>query len=188
MTLNAAFPANYTIEPIDLPSSGVDYEIGPTSSNHMTPYQITVDEASSYTLGVYSNEPIYSVITEVIATPDPWSLCIIERGTPYIGDVRQPQSFAEIVDAHNDVVAVKAIVSHEILLFVMLLDMLALDTSGVRWNTERIALNGISIERTTGDWVNCRPQSTIECGTFDVNLLTGEIRRDKDNQSTTQML
>jgi hypothetical protein len=187
MTLNTAFPANYTVELIDLPSSGVDYEIGPTDLGYMTPYCITVDKASSYTLGIYSDEPIYPVITGLFATPDPWLLCIIERGTPYIGDVRQPQSFTEIVAAHNDVVAVKPIVSHEVLLFVTLLDMLALDATGVRWNTKRIALDGITIEGTTNDWVNCRPQSAMEYGTFDVNLLTGEIRRDEENQRATRL-
>ena len=66
--------------------------------------------------------------------------------------------------------------------------MLALDSTGVRWKTKRIALDGITIEGITGDWANCRPQSEMEYGTFDINLLTGEIRRSKDNKRVLRLL
>ena len=188
MTLSTTFPANYTIEPIDLPSSGVDYEIGPTGLDYMTPYRIRVDETLSYTLGIHSSDPSPGLVTDIVTAPNPWQLCIVEQGDLYVCDVRYPQSFAKIDELYDGIVAIKPIVDQDIILFITHIGMLALDSTGVRWKTGRIALDGITVEGITDDWVNCRPQSEMEYGTFDINLLTGEIRRSEDNKRVLRLL
>ena len=188
MTLNTIFPVIYTIESIDLPSSGVDYEVGPTGLDYMTPYRITVDETLSYTLGIHSSDTSPGLVTDIITAPNPWQLCIIEQGDLYVCDVRYPQSFAKIDELYDGIVSIKPIVDQGIILFITHIGMLALDSTGVRWKTERIALDGITVEGITDDWVNCRPQSEMEYGTFDVNLLTGEIQRSEDNKRVLRLL
>ena len=118
MTLNTIFPVIYTIESIDLPSSGVDYEVGPTGLDYMTPYRITVDETLSYTLGIHSSDTSPGLVTDIITAPNPWQLCIIEQGDLYVCDVRYPQSFAKIDELYDGIVAIKPIVDQGIILFI----------------------------------------------------------------------
>lgn len=145
LQLEAAFPCEFWAEEIDLPTSGWDFEAGREYGAFVTVIQVTVPEVS-YTLGVHSPEPGLRVVDSLFATPDPWTLCVVARGTAYLGDVRNPSSYYEVSEVRGSVIEVIPLPDVGILLLSTGEEIIAIDEKGVRWFTPRIAVDGIRVD------------------------------------------
>ncbi|MDO4901614.1 hypothetical protein [Actinomyces sp.] len=85
--------------------------------------------------------------------------CIVARGIPFLGDVRDPGSFVEVREARRCVVAARAFHDPPLLLLITDLNIVAIASAGVAWSTQRLALDGIDVSTTPRNgWLVCSPQ------------------------------
>ncbi|WP_136313023.1 hypothetical protein [Actinomyces procaprae] len=151
--------ARYRISAIDLPPEGPDHEIGSNLGAYMVTYLVEPDDAAAYTLGIHSARPGIRALTGVYATPKEWVACIISRGTPFLGDTRDPHSFVEIRQARRSVVDTRYIQDPRLLLLITDLNIVAVSAAGIAWSTGRLALDGIDVATTPRNgWLVCSPR------------------------------
>jgi len=79
-----------------------------------------------------------------LATPDPARACIVERGSAFIGDVRTGDGFETVVDA-EPIVQATALPSVGLLLLHTSWTLVAFDHAGLRWESDRLAIDGFQL-------------------------------------------
>ena len=102
MTLPPVFDSAYRAAYIDLPSGGNDYEVGGEYGCYQTSVGIFPGPGAEYSVGFHSPEPGVALMSALLPTPGRYQLCVIERGTTYVGDVREPLSFTELAETRGD--------------------------------------------------------------------------------------
>lgn len=129
----------------------------------------------SWTAAFAASEPGYRALTAVLGTPSPTGLCVIERGTAFLGEVLDPEGFA-VVDTVGPVVAAEELTGEGLLLLVTPWTITAVDQSGSRWTTERIAIDGLRLDESEGGWVRgVADPNDDEPHDFAVELSTGRV-------------
>lgn len=146
MKLDSHFPADYMVDVTDLPTCGPDFTIGGEYGSFHLPLRITPTNGADYVLAVGSPKPGIATLDALCTTPSADQLCVISRGTVYLGRASRPRSFREIREARASVVAVCPIVQAGLLLLVTEGEVLAIDAVGTRWRTRRIAADGLQIQ------------------------------------------
>ena len=92
-------------------------------------------------------DPGRRALTAWYGTASPHGLCMIERGTPFLGDVRHPEGF-EVSTTRGPVVAAEELVDDDLLLLLTPWAITALDGDGSRWTTPRLAIDGVRLDET----------------------------------------
>lgn len=122
-----------------------------------------------------AQDPGIRALTTLLGTPSPTGLCVIERGTAFLGDVLQPEGFA-VVETRGPVVGAEELVADGLLLLLTPWSVVAVDVDGMRWTTERVAIDGLRIDESDGGWVRgVADPNDDEPRDFAVELSSGRV-------------
>lgn len=120
-------------------------------------------------------DPGRRALTAFLGTPSPTGLCVVERGTAFLGDVLEPYGF-EVVVTPGPVVAAEELVAEAALLLVTPWAITAIGASGVQWTTPRIAVDGLRVDEASDGWLRgVADPDDDEPHDFAVDLATGQL-------------
>jgi hypothetical protein len=114
------------------------------------------------------------VVNSVCSCPDPDTVCAIVGGYSYVVKAADPTHWFRL--KQRPVVDVRAVPDLGLLVFVGFTEIAALDAQGVRWSSDRLSWEGISITAIKGEkllglgWDAIADQEVP----FDLDLLTGK--------------
>jgi len=128
----------------------------------------------SWTAAFRSEEPGLRALTGLVGTPSPSGLCVVERGTPFLGDVLDPGRFRAI-EVAGPVVAVEELRDEGVLLLLSPWTISAVHSEGVYWTTKRISIESLRVDEVIDGWVCGVADEGEEMRNFAVNLTTGEV-------------
>lgn len=172
---HSQFVAEYRAEVVDLPPAP-DYSFSaPGAGARAIVVGVEPWGKPPWTGTFAAPEPGCRTLTALLRTPSLTGLCVVERGTAFRGDVDRPHSF-EVVPTTGPVVASKALVDDATLLLLTPWAITAIEAAGVRWTTERLAIDGLQVGEASDGWVRvvADPDSD-EHRDVSVNVATGEI-------------
>jgi hypothetical protein len=120
-------------------------------------------------------DPGCRALTELLGTPSPTGLCVVERGTAFVGDVLEPEGF-EVIVTPGPVVAAEELVDEARLLLVTPWAITAVGRNGVQWTTPRIAVDGLRFDEASDGWLRgVADPDDDEPRDFAVDLSTGQV-------------
>lgn len=120
-------------------------------------------------------DPGRRALTALFGTPSETGLCVVERGTAFLGSVLEPDSF-EVVPTPGPVVAAEELVREAVLLLVTPWAITAVGASGVKWTTPRIAVDGLRADEVSEGWLRgVADPDDDEPHDFAVDLATGQL-------------
>ncbi|MCO7237731.1 hypothetical protein [Aeromicrobium sp. CnD17-E] len=121
-------------------------------------------------------DPGRPALSALLGTPDPAGLCIVERGTAFLGDVLEPASFG-VIATTRPVVSAEALPRERVLLLLSPWAITAIGERGVLWTTPRLAVDGIRLDEADGGWVRgVADPDDDEPRDVAVELATGRVR------------
>ncbi|MDO4258019.1 MAG: hypothetical protein Q4C87_00705 [Actinomycetaceae bacterium] len=132
------FPAHYHCEVADISPRAADYENTEHDGFDVSSFFIVPPEADPYTLAVHGEKGGWGGLDVVLTGPSPTQLCIVIGGILYIGDVNSPQSFTYIPASRNHIFEYAVSVEDRVIVFSTHTNLFAVDSSGVRWESEPI--------------------------------------------------
>lgn len=111
--------------------------------------------------------------TGVYSMPDPDKFCVVSRGVGYIVSSIYPSDWKEVKSI--PVIGVYPVKSKRILVFADYTELVAYDSTGIKWRTERLAYDGFKTTEVTEDYLkgsfwNIRNEAME---TFTIDLSTG---------------
>ena len=129
----------------------------------------------TWTAAFAGPDPGRRALTALLGTPRATGLCVVERGTAFLGDVREPAGF-EVVATPGPVVAAEELVAEGVLLLLTPWAITAVDVDGVRWTTPRSAVDGLRVDEASDGWLRgvADPEDD-EPRDFAVELATGQL-------------
>jgi hypothetical protein len=112
-------------------------------------------------------------VSGVYALPNTDKLCVVSRGAGYFVSANNPTDWGKVKSI--PVIDVRSVLSQGIVLFANYTELIAYDSSGVKWRTERLAFDSFEIVELTdnqlrGEYYDIRSEAKE---TFEVDLLTG---------------
>lgn len=114
-------------------------------------------------------------MSAILGTPSPTGVCVVERGTAFVGDVLVPSAI-EVVRTRGPVVGAEELVTDGLLLLLTPWAITAVDANGHRWTTGRVAIDGLRIDDVGGGQVRgVADPGDDEPRAFAVDLVTGEV-------------
>jgi hypothetical protein len=120
-------------------------------------------------------DPGRRTLSALLGTPSPTGLCVVERGTAFLGDVLEPDGFV-VVPTAGPVVAAEELTAESALLLVTPWAITAVGESGVLWTTPRVAIDGLRVDEASGGWVRgVADPDDDEPRDFAVDLATGQV-------------
>jgi len=120
-------------------------------------------------------DPGRRALTALLGTPRLTGLCVVERGTAFLGDVLDPEDF-EVVPTSGPVVTAEELPAESTLLLVTPWAITAIGAHGPLWTTQRIAIDGVRIDEASGGWVRgLADPDDDEPREFAVDLVTGRV-------------
>lgn len=120
-------------------------------------------------------EPGVRALTAVLGTPSSTGLCVIERGAAFIGDVLDPAGF-RLVETPGPVVGAEEVPAHGVLLLLTPWSIAAVDQSGHRWTSGRVAIDGLRVDEVGDGWLRgVADPDEEEPREFALDLATGEV-------------
>lgn len=141
------FSSDFECEIIDYPMGEPDYTFAaPGAGARATTVQVTPSEGTSWTGAFSAPDPGIRPHSAVVGTPHMSGLCVIERGTAFIGDVRRPQGFVHVP---TDGPVVQEVAANNMLLLVTPWSITAIGKHGIRWTTRRISVDGLRIDEVS---------------------------------------
>jgi hypothetical protein len=149
------FSAAYDAEVIEnWPSSEFNYEIESANKrDRMTAIQVTPEAGKPWTASVaVAADTLRSAITGLFPTPDPHLLCVVEGGTGFLVDVREPATYQEI---HSDgpITAATPVQRSGKLVLTTPWSIMAIDHNGISWRTSRLAIESLRIDEVDDGWL-----------------------------------
>ena len=170
------FPSEYSATIIELESREPDrWFTVPGAGSRAITVEIEPRDAPTWTAAFAGPEPGVRALTALLPTPSPTSLCVVERGTVYLGDVESPGTF-KWLSLSEPVVDVEALLREEVLLLQTPWSIVGIDRNGFRWKTERIAVDGLRIDGACDGWANgVADPDDVEPRDFRLNLSTGDV-------------
>lgn len=130
----------------------------------------------AWTAGFAGPDPGRRALTALLGTPSRTGLCIVERGTAFLGDVLEPDS-PDVVVTPGPVVEAMELVAEEMLLLVTPWTITGVGANGVRWTTPRIAVDSIHVDEVSDGWIKgVADPDDIEPRDFAVDLANGAFR------------
>jgi hypothetical protein len=114
------------------------------------------------------------VISSLCSCPDPDSLCAVVGGYAYVVRADDPQRWFRV--EQRPVVDLRALAQQGLLLFTGFTSISAVDRQGLKWTTERLSWEGVTVTEISGDklrglgWDAMADKEVP----FEVDLLTGK--------------
>lgn len=123
-----------------------------------------------FALGFESDQ----VINALYSCPDPDSLCAVVGGYAYVVKTTDPTSWFRV--EQRPVTDLRAVSERELLLFTGFTTITAVATAGLKWTTERLSWEGISITEIAGAKLRGLGWDALtdKQVPFEVDLLTGK--------------
>lgn len=106
------------------------------------------------------------------ATPDPYALCVVARGRAYVLNIEDPSTCS--VPGLDPVRQVAPAPEAEVLVLADFIRLAAVNRSGMRWESQRLCLDGLRIVEVTGNEIRCEGDYIEGPETFVVDAKTGE--------------
>jgi hypothetical protein len=83
-------------------------------------------------------------VNMICACPDPGSVCAVVGGYAYVVTAADPSQWFRI--EQKPVVALRVVEDHHLILFAGFTTITALGVSGIKWTTERLSWEGVSLD------------------------------------------
>lgn len=114
------------------------------------------------------------VVNAICSCPDPGSLCVVAGGYAYVVKAADPAQWFRI--EQRPVMDLRALPELRLLLFAGFTSISSLGAAGLRWTTERLSWEGVTITEITGDKLRGRGWDAVTDKEvpFEVDLLTGK--------------
>ncbi|HLW52159.1 MAG TPA: hypothetical protein VKW06_04885 [Candidatus Angelobacter sp.] len=115
-----------------------------------------------------------NAVNAICSCPDPDSFCAIVGGYAYVVRAPDPEKWFRV--EQRPVTALRILAGQKLILFAGFTSITALGSSGIRWTTERLSWEGISITEISGNRLRGLAWDAIsdEEVDFEVDLLTGK--------------
>lgn len=115
-------------------------------------------------------------VTRVLSMPDPEKLCVVARGAGYVVTAAKTDDW-EMVRA-IPIIDVRALPGAGLVVFANYTELLAFGKEGMKWQTKRIAWDGLKIvavgdQTIVGEYWDIREEAMQR---FEVDLATGAAR------------
>jgi hypothetical protein len=174
MGFQKPFPARYEVEILDLvPEDARTFGRERPSQGGDVIVAVRTDRMRWVGVARAGPPSLPKALFGVLSTPSPLHLCVVARGDAYLIDVLAPDRY-ELVDTAGPVVQAKAVPDEGVLLLVSPWTITALEEKGVRWRTDRLAIEGIRLDEVQGGWLaGVADPDDDEPRDFCVNLRTG---------------
>jgi len=123
-----------------------------------------------FALGFESDQ----VINALYSCPDPDSLCVVAGGYAYVVKVTDPASWFRV--EQRPVIDIRPVSELELLLFTGFTTISAVGRAGLKWTTERLSWDGISITEINGNKLQGLGWDALtdKQAPFEVDLQTGK--------------
>lgn len=170
------FASEFDVAVTDCPAASPDYAFSADGSlSRATAIAVAPRGKATWTAVFSAPEPGRRALTALLGTPSPTGLCVVERGTAFLGDVLQPESFGVVATA-GPVLAAEEVATEETLLLLTAWAITAVGAAEVRWTTRRIAVDGLRVDEASGGWVRgVADPDDDEPRDFAVDLATGRV-------------
>lgn len=181
LKLDFTFPRNYEVKLLDseppvhpmekLHHYPVELEEGDRAGAYL---RVVPREGAAWTgffaLGFESDQ----VVNAVCSCPDPDSLCAVAGGYAYVVKAADPAQWFRI--EQRPVMELRALLELRLLLFAGFTSISALGGEGLKWTTERLSWEGISITEISGEKLLGLGWDALadKEAPFAVDLLTGK--------------
>lgn len=176
MNQHQSFHREYDISVTDNLSAAPDYEFaGPNAGARSVFVTVAPWTESSWTATFASPDPGRRALSALLATPSPTGLCVVERGTAFLGDVRDPQRFTRL-PISGPVVSKMELPSENLLLLVTPRSISGIAASGLPWKTRRIAVDQIHVNGSVSGQAHgvADPGDDGSCD-FEIDLTNGQV-------------
>lgn len=165
----------YSAEFIEYSSSKPDFEFSSEgSSSRAIRVLVSPFGGATWVASFAAPDPGMRAISGLFSAPSPTELCVIERGTAFIGDVQYPKTFRE-VHTYGPVTSARNRASPSILLLLTPWSISCIDLNGVKWSTARIAIDGFRIDEIRSDKLVGLADPDDESREFSVDLASGSV-------------
>lgn len=172
---NDAFPAGYEVEVIDsAPDDALVFERPGSIGSGAVVAEVTPDGGRGWVGVARAGGPsVLGAVSGVFSTPVKTGLLLVGRGDAFLVDVDAPEHF-EVIGTGGPVVAVRPAVEEGLLLLASPWVITALAEDGVRWQTGRLAIEGIRLDEIqAGRLAGVADPDDDEPRDFVVDLRTG---------------
>ncbi|MGH3117440.1 MAG: hypothetical protein ACRDQ2_10080 [Gaiellales bacterium] len=170
-----AFPAGYEVVVIESAPDDA-FVFGRPGSIHSgeVVVEVTTDGGRCWVGAARAGEPsVRGALSGVFSTPAKTGLLLVGRGDAFLVDVNAPERF-EAIDTGGPVVAVRPVVDEALLLVASPWVITALGEDGVRWQTGRLAIEGLRLDEVeAGRLAGVADPDDDEPRDFVVDLHTG---------------
>ncbi len=169
------WPSAFDVRVIERPSRPPDHAFAaPGAGSRAVHIRVESRNAPAWTASVAAPEPGRQALSTLLGTPSFTGLCVVERGTAFLCDVLDPAAFTEVA-TRGPVVEEMALLSEGVLLLLTPWAITDIDASGVRWTTERIAIEGLRIDEVADGLVHGVADPDVGRQAFTVELATGRV-------------
>jgi hypothetical protein len=110
-------------------------------------------------------------IDGVFACPNPVELCAVAQGQPYVIDIQDPSKCwrPEV----SPVIQVEASPEAAVLVLADFTELSAIGGDGIRWESGRLCLDGLKIQRVSGSEIHCQGDYLEGSEPFVIDALSG---------------
>lgn len=134
---------------IDIPPHGPDHEFAAEGAgSRATTIWVKPHGQPGWIGSFAAPDPGVPALTGCLGTPSPDRLCVLERGSAFLGDVADPDTFAAIKTA-GPVVQAGEMLEDQLLVLITPWSITAVDHVGLRWTSGRLAVDGIAFDETS---------------------------------------
>lgn len=175
MITHGHFASNYDVTVADHSAAAPDHAFSAQGAGSRS-VLVAVEpwEKATWTATFAAPDPGRRALTALLGTPSPTGLCVVERGTAFLGDVLEPDGF-EVVATPGPVVTAEELVTQGALLLVTPWAITSVGASGVVWTTPRIAVDGLRVDEASEGWLRgVADPDDDEPRNFAINLVTGQ--------------
>jgi hypothetical protein len=104
-------------------------------------------------VGMFESGALAEGASEAHACPNPTQLCVVVGGLAYLVDAER--AGADATRLLTPVTQIVAVDAPALLVLVTFSEAVALSDQGIAWRTERIALDGLRVDRVNGSEIHC---------------------------------
>lgn len=167
--------SDYSAETIDYSSSKPDFEFSSDgSSSRAVRVLVSPSGRDAWTASVSAPDPNMRAVSGLFLAPSRTRLCVIERGTAFLGDVRYSKTFRD-VHTHGPLISVRNLTNPSNLLLLTSWSISCIDFTGVELSTVRIAIDGFRIDGISSGKILGLADPDDEAREFSVDLANGSV-------------
>lgn len=176
MPIQTRFPRAFEARVVDYPTTGPDVAVAAAGAGaQATAVFVDTGMGATWTGTFSAPDPGARSLTALLGTPTPTGLCVVERGTGFIGDVKRPESFVAL-EIPGPVTGAAEVVDEGVLALVTPWFLVGIGAGGVLWTSSRIAINGIRVDEAASGWLRgVADPNDDESRDFAIELATGRV-------------